>query len=262
MNATERAAAAIVAARRERIPLGPLPEADRPRDEAEAYRVQRLASEHFASDLGAVVGYKIGCTTLVMQAFLGIPDPCYGRLRTNRVWRDHVDLGAADHIRIGVECEIGMTVAHPDVLLAADSPGAAMAAVASVHAAIELVDERYEDWRALDAPTLVADDFFSAGAVLGPAVPAGEIDDLTTVLGKTRINDMTVGEGTGSDVMDHPANALVWLARKLRQTGDPLGPGDVVLTGSLVETRWLEPGDRAEIAIGRLGRASVAVGAA
>ena len=43
----------------------------------------------------------------------------------------------------------------------------AMAAVGAVMAAIEIVDDRYVDWRALDAPTLTADDFFGAGCVLG-----------------------------------------------------------------------------------------------
>ena len=40
-------------------------------------------------------------------------------------------------------------------------------------AAIEVVDDRYADYRALDAPTLVADDFFNAACVLGRRSRAG-----------------------------------------------------------------------------------------
>lgn len=43
-------------------------------------------------------------------------------------------------------------------------------AVEACMAAIEIVDDRYEDFHALDTPTLIADDFFSAGAVVGPPV--------------------------------------------------------------------------------------------
>ena len=40
-------------------------------------------------------------------------------------------------------------------------------------AAIEIVDDRYVDWRKTDATTLIADDYFAAGAVLGSPVADG-----------------------------------------------------------------------------------------
>ncbi len=43
--------------------------------------------------------------------------------------------------------------------------------------AFEIVDDRYEDWRITDTPTLVADDFFAAGALLGTPVAADGIPD-------------------------------------------------------------------------------------
>ena len=43
-------------------------------------------------------------------------------------------------------------------------------AVAAYMAAIEIVDDRYADWRSTDTPTLIADDFFAAGCVLGEPV--------------------------------------------------------------------------------------------
>lgn len=56
-----------------------LPAAARPRDEAAAYAMQELVHDALtASGCGARVGYKIGCTTEVMEAMLGIPNPCAG----------------------------------------------------------------------------------------------------------------------------------------------------------------------------------------
>ena len=43
-------------------------------------------------------------------------------------------------------------------------------AVASCMAGMEIVDDRYVDYKSLDTPTLIADDFFDAGCVLGSAV--------------------------------------------------------------------------------------------
>ena len=45
-------------------------------------------------------------------------------------------------------------------------------AVEAYYPAIEIVDDRYAKWETLGAPTLVADDFFAAGCVLGEAVRA------------------------------------------------------------------------------------------
>ena len=120
------------------------------------------------------------------------------------------------------------------------------AAVESCMAAIEIVDDRYDDFRALDAASLVADDFFSAGAVLGApvSVPISGWSglDLAALRGTMTINDAEVGSGTGADVMGHPFEALAWLANHAAATGRPLAEGDVVLTGSIVETNWVETG--------------------
>ena len=40
-------------------------------------------------------------------------------------------------------------------------------AVEAYMPAIEIVDERYADWPRTEAATLIADDFFAAGCVLG-----------------------------------------------------------------------------------------------
>ena len=131
------------------------------------------------------------------------------------------------------------------------------AAVASCMAAIEIVDDRYDDFRALDAASLVADDFFSAGATIGAPVSTWRGLDLAALRGAMTINDDEVGAGVGADVMGHPFEALAWLANHAAATGRPLVEGDVVLTGSIVETRWVGPGDRVRIEIEGLGEASV-----
>ncbi len=40
-------------------------------------------------------------------------------------------------------------------------------AVGAMAAGIEIVDDRYVDYKSLDTPTLIADDFFDAGCVIG-----------------------------------------------------------------------------------------------
>src|ERR1700682_1963211 len=164
------AAAHLCAARQQRAPLGPLLAELEPRDEADAYAIQDALHPCLTSaGRGAVVGYKIGCTTRVMQQYLGIPNPCAGAIFASTVQHRHGRFAHREFVRVGVECEIAVLLADdlggPD--LAVDNVAAARA-VGACMAAIEIVDDRYVDYRALGAPTLIADDFFGAGCVLGP----------------------------------------------------------------------------------------------
>ena len=75
----EEAARRLAEARLEGRRLSGLPPAARPADLAEAYAVQDGLHERLAAaGAGALAGHKIGCTTPVMQAYLGIDTPCGG----------------------------------------------------------------------------------------------------------------------------------------------------------------------------------------
>ena len=69
------------------------------------------------------------------------------------------------------------------------------------------------------------------------------------------INGTEVGCGCGGDIMGHPFHALAWLAELFASRGKVLTPGQFVLLGSVVETKWVQPGDMVEIDIEGLGKA-------
>jgi 2-keto-4-pentenoate hydratase len=258
MNATLAAAEIIAAARRDRTPLHPLPGAAAPRTETEGYLIQDALHGLLAADFGARVGYKIGCTSAVMQQYLGIPHPCSGGVFAKGVHGSGVFLPAKNFVRVGVECEIA-------VKLARDLPATAVPftadtvshAIADYLPAIEIVDDRYSDWQTIGAPTLVADDFFAAGCVLGTPVARAAAPDLLDVIGRAVINGVEVGRGTGADVLGHPHQALAWLANHLAADGKTLRAGEIVLTGSLVKTVWLGSGDCVTMELEGLGRVDV-----
>jgi 2-oxo-3-hexenedioate decarboxylase/2-keto-4-pentenoate hydratase len=127
-------------------------------------------------------------------------------------------------------------------------------AIDSYHPAIEIVDDRYLTWETLVAPTLIADDFFAAGCVLGGPVARSAAPDLLRVAGRAIINGTEAGRGTGADVLGHPHNALAWLANHLAAEGRGLHAGQIVLTGSLVKTVWLNAGDHVVMELEGLGR--------
>ncbi|MBI5264110.1 MAG: fumarylacetoacetate hydrolase family protein [Bradyrhizobium sp.] len=253
MDRIVAAAQAIAAARRNRAPLAALETP--PRDEAEGYQVQRALHDLLLPEMGGLVGYKIGCTSAVMQDYIGIPHPCAGGVFAKGVHESAVRLAAADYVRVGVECEIAVRLKRD--LAPSEAPFTAewvAEAVEAYHPAIEIVDDRYVQWQTLGAPTLIADDFFAAGCVLGPAVGYSSAPDLAAVVGRAVVNGKEAGRGTGADVLGHPHNPLAWLANHLAADGRGLHAGQIVLTGSLVKTVWLKPGDRVLMHLEGLGR--------
>jgi 2-keto-4-pentenoate hydratase len=255
--AIARAADLLCAARLARRRFARLPEDCRPGDEAAAYAVQdALHAALTAAGQGAIAGHKIGCTTPVMQGFLGIPNPCAGGMFAPTVRHLDAECRHADFVRVGVECEIAVRLAEDlPAALAPYDRDAVGAAVGACMAAIEVVDDRYDDYRALDTPTLIADDFFHAACVLGPPVTAWRDLDLAGVRGRMRINGAVVGMGSGGDILGHPLEALAWLANALAGRDRSLEADTFVLLGSVVETRWVEPGDLVEVEIEGLGSA-------
>jgi 2-keto-4-pentenoate hydratase len=255
MDRVLKAARLISHARRNRARLKALPPEVAPRDEAEGYQVQRAVHDIMLPETGALVGYKIGCTSKVMQEYLNIPHPCAGGVFARGMFESGAGLRFSDYVRVGVECEIAVRLMRD--LAPSEEPFTAewvMEAVDAYFPAIEIVDERYESWESLGAPTLIADDFFAAGCVLGEAVSRSRVPNLLKVTGRAVINGAEAGRGTGADVLGHPLNALAWLANHLAAEGKGLHAGQIVLTGSLVKTVWLNPGDHVAIELSRLGK--------
>src|SRR5437899_11525273 len=108
MDKTLAAAQIIATARRNRTPLAALPPDLVPSDEAEGYRIQRAVHDLLLPYVGALVGYKIGCTSAVMQQYLDIPHPCGGGVFAKGVHRTGASLSTKDFVRVGVECEIAV----------------------------------------------------------------------------------------------------------------------------------------------------------
>jgi 2-keto-4-pentenoate hydratase len=248
------AAQAIATARRSLTPLAALPPEIAPADEAEGYRIQRAVADLMLPQAGALVGYKIGCTSPVMQQYLDIPHPCGGGVFAKGVHDSGASLRFADYVRVGVECEIAVRLARN--LLPSEAPFTAewvMEAIEAYYPAIEIVDDRYIKWETMGAPTLVADDFFAAGCVLGAPVARTFAPDLLDVVGRAIVNGKEAGQGVGADVLGHPHNALAWLANHLATEGRGLHAGQIVLTGSLVKTVWLNAGDAVVMELDGLG---------
>src|SRR5260370_21016081 len=98
------AAKVIASARRKRTKLDSLPPDIAPRDEAEGYQIQRAVHDLLLPQFGAMVGYKIRCTSAVMQQYRDIPHPCGGGVFAKGVDVSGAQLKASDYIHVGLDC--------------------------------------------------------------------------------------------------------------------------------------------------------------
>jgi len=195
-----------------------------------------------------------------MQRFLGIEHHCAGGVLEGGVFAGAAALRYRDFVRPGVEAEMAVRLLRD--LPVADAPydrTAVAAAVGEVMAAIEVVDDRYQDFRALGVATLIADDFFHGACVLGEAKPVADPDELAAASSAMLLDGSEVAAGSGADVLGHPFEAVAWLANNLSDQGRYLRAGEIVLTGSMVATRWLDSGDEVEVGVTVAGLGSVAV---
>lgn len=236
-----------------------LPEDIRPQDLDDAYTVQERLNEILVErGFGDPIGYKIGCTTPVMQEYMNIHEPSFGEVFAPTVYRNSAVLRHADYAVPGVEAEIAAQLGAD--LPAANAPydrDSVVGAVEACMASIELVDARYFDYRELDTPTMVADNFFNAACILGDPVTGWRGLDLAAVQGRMIVNGEEFGSGAGALIMGHPLEALAWLANRLAERGRELKAGEFVTLGSVVPTKWVAQGDLIEVEMAGLGSVSV-----
>ena len=66
-------------------------------------------------------------------------------------------------------------------------------------------------------------------------------------------NGRVVSEGTGSDCMGSPILSVLWLAQKMKENGNPMQAGDLILSGALGPMSAAKAGDNFKMSIEGLG---------
>jgi 2-keto-4-pentenoate hydratase len=182
-------------------------------------------------------GYKIGLTTPRMQDMCGINSPVAGVVLKDRVHGSGAHINTSAYGHLGLEFEIAVRLGH-DLTPAGRTLSVAdvSAAVDGVCPAIELIDDRGADYRKLDALSLIADNAWNGGIVLGEFTPSWP--DLAAVEAVVSVDGKVVDRGFGRDVLGHPFHSVTWLATHLAAQGARLRAGDVVMTGNVVTTKF------------------------
>ena len=229
----------------------------------EAYRVQ-AAWLKIRLDRGErVIGHKIGLTSRAMQQAMNIDTPDSGFLTDAMVFAPSEPVAAADFCDLRLEVELAF-------VLAADLAGADLSvddvldATDHVTAAVELIASRTprtdaDTGRTRTVVDTIADNAADAGVVTG-GTPVGPRDaDLRWVGAAAYRNGVVEETGLAAGVLDHPANGIVWLARRYAEQGLTLQAGHVILSGSFTRPMAPAPGDKFRFDYGPLGSFNIPI---
>jgi 2-keto-4-pentenoate hydratase len=235
-------------------PIAPLRGVLDPVDAAGAYEVQAINTRFWQAAGRRIVGRKAGLTAKAVQAQLGVDQPDFGVLFDDMRVADGGRLDPARALQPKAEAEIAL-------VLGADLPDPettreqVAAAVATVHAAIEIVDSRIADWAITFADT-VADNGSSAFFILAEQGHPLAGLDLYTAGMVLEVDGQIASLGAGAAALGHPLEAAAWLARTLAARGEPLKAGDILLTGALGPMVTLTAGNQVRAVVGGIGVAS------
>ena len=220
--------------------------ADRPASLDEGYRVQCLLNRRFAeAGRGGIAGYKVGLTSEAIQTMYGSDQPISGMVFETGVHRSPARIARADYTHLGIEFELAVEIGadfRPE-----DAPFTLEDAPARVTAcmpAFELIEDRNADHDDVDALSILTDNAWCAGVVLGPPHTNWRSLDLADTPVSLRVNDGPPMPAVTGAAMGSPLNSLVWLANQLASRGTTLKSGMVVMTGSTLATQFPAAGDR------------------
>ncbi|MEP7207937.1 MAG: fumarylacetoacetate hydrolase family protein [Casimicrobiaceae bacterium] len=223
MNATA-AAALLLEARRTGVPIAGLPADAQPATDADSYAIQDAQ----ITELGLIGGWKVGAHTpdsepncAPLPASLVVPTP---------------QVFAPDRFPLQlVEAELGFTFARDLPLRATPYVERdVVAAIASVHATIEVLGSRYQDFRSVAAPAVLADFASNGMLVVGEGRTADVRVDQMTLRLQVFCNGKLELTRTGGNTAGDVFRLLTWLANHTARRTGGLRAGMVVTTGSCI----------------------------
>ncbi|PWR17517.1 2-keto-4-pentenoate hydratase [Zavarzinia aquatilis] len=220
----------------------------------DAYAVQALSVRRRLERGEKRIGVKMGLTSRAKMIQVGVDEVIWGRLTDAMILEEGGELSRNRYVHPRVEPEVAFLIGKP--LAGTVTALEAMAAVAGVAPAMEIIDSRYEAFR-FALPDVIADNSSSSGLVIGGFVsPSVDIGNLGTVLSA---NGAVRQIGSTAALLGHPVRSLVAAARMVAQWGETLRPGDIVMAGGITAAHPLTVGEHIRTEIEGLGRVAITV---
>ncbi len=224
----------------------------------DGYAIQRAWVALEIADGRSIRGRKIGLTSRAMQLSSQIDEPDFAPLMDDMFFSSSEPIPMNRFIAPRVEVELAFVLSQElsGTNLTIEQ---VLSATSYVVPAIEIIDARIEQFdRDTKATRKVFDtisDFAAnAGIILGQQKTKPEGIDLRWVGAILTKNGIVEETGLAAGVLNHPANGIAWLAKKIAPFGEVLRAGEVVLAGSFTRPTSAVANDVFTADYGPLGR--------
>lgn len=225
--------------------------------EADAVCSRAKFNAQLGQKLGKVIGYKAGLTNPAVQKRFNATEPVWGKLYEGMVLADGAVVDAAFGARPLFEADMLVRV-KSEAINQAKTPMEVLLLIDQIIPFIELPDLVVQAPPRLNGNAVTA---INVGARLGVA---GKPIPVTNALTRAEVyalhdglrdmvvtladgNGATLGQGKGSDILDHPLNAVVYLAQALAREGLAMKTGDLISLGSFSPLLPPKPGLKASV---------------
>jgi 2-keto-4-pentenoate hydratase len=196
------------------------------------------------------VGYKAGLTNPAVQKRFNASAPVWGVLYEPMLLKDGATVEAAFGARPLFEADLLVRVSDPRIAQAR-TPEQALQYIDQVIPAIELPDLVVEAPPKLNGAAVAAINVGARYFVTGAPIAVKRTQEFADSLASMKVLVMGGGEdldaGFGRDVLDHPLNAVIWLAQDLQKHGLALKKGDLVSVGSFSKLMPPKAGQKVEV---------------
>lgn len=252
-------ARAFVAARKSGQAIVDYP-GERPRDLAQAYRVQDAALSLWERAIG---GWKVG----------RINPPDDTRLGANRltgpIFVDTIVDGTATEPIVPIFVD-GFAAGEAEFLLRLRSPAnprlphddaETLDWIGEVRIGIEIASSPYPGINDDGACVTVSDHGNNAGLVLGPPVARELWNDLANIEVECRLEGELIGKSTAASMLDGPLGAVRFLLRNLEERGIEVHDGWWVSSGAITGVHNVRPGERLSARFAGVGEVACRIAA-
>lgn len=208
-----------------------------------AYQIQKEVLNLRQADGYRLLAPKMGLTSKAKWEQMGVDSPIVGY-----VFEDMVEKGEtiklSDYIHPKIEAEIAFVMKEE---LSGDvTVEQVLQSTDYVLSCAEVIDSRYLNFD-FTLTDVIADNTSASGALFGTQKFSVDQLDLLTEKVVIKVNGEQKVEGSGADVLGHPALAIVELAKHLAKEAKAVPTGVPIMTGGMSSAVLLEAGDEVEI---------------
>ena len=233
-----------------------LPETLMPKGFDEAYKVQQVFQKN--SSRGGLGGFKIALASKIQQELCGIDHPIAGGIFANEIKSSPSTFELSDFHGLGLEFEIAVTLSEdlkPE--MGSFDKNNIRQYIKSLSPAFELIIDRNDDYYNINAFTMITDNAWCSGIVLGKELPNWENLDLDIIKSQLLWNDEPPQNAMIKDA--NPLESLSWVANLLLSHGRTIPKGSVIITGSVIKTRAPQRGDHIIYKVGNLSEVEIKI---